>query len=130
MKVYYNKNLKEFARQNRNKPTYAEKWLWNMFKKKNLGYDFHRQKPLGNYIADFYCYELKLVIEVDGITHEKPEVLENDKRKDAYFKSIGLRVLRFTDEEVVGGSVIVEKKIKDYIREIKGEQPTHPLTPS
>lgn len=116
MKIYYNKYLKGLARQNRNNPTFAEKILWSMLRSKQLGYDFHRQKPIGQYIADFYCHELKLVIEVDGITHTEPEVQENDKRKENYFREIGLNILRFNDEEVVGGRVIVEKQIKDYIK--------------
>ena len=87
--------------------------------KQLLGYDFHRQKPLGNFIADFYCYQLKLVIEIDGISHDDAEVIENDKRKDYYFKSIGLNILRFTDDEVNGNGSLVEKKIIKYIEDFE-----------
>jgi very-short-patch-repair endonuclease len=87
------------------------------------GFDFHRQKPIGNFIADFYCFKLKLVIEIDGITHVDIDVKENDKNKDKYFKELGLNVLRFTDEEVLGNWNIVERTINEYIM-------THPPTPS
>jgi very-short-patch-repair endonuclease len=124
MKIHYNPNLTELARDLRNNMTNAEKSVWRMLKVKQLmGYDFHRQKPIGNFIADFYCYDLKLVIEIDGISHTDENVKANDKRKEEYFNLIGLKVLRFTDEEVFGNWHIVESKIKAYI-------PTHPLTPS
>jgi len=65
--IPYNPNLKELARKLRNDSTLGEVLLWNEIKSKKLyGYDFQRQKPLLNYIADFYCYELALVIEIDG----------------------------------------------------------------
>jgi very-short-patch-repair endonuclease len=124
MKIYYNPNLTELARELRNNMTNAEKSVWRMLKGKQLmGYDFHRQKPIGNFIADFYCHDLKLVIEIDGISHTDEKVKANDKRKEEYFNLIGLKVLRFTDEEVFGNWDIVESKIKAYIT-------THPLTPS
>jgi very-short-patch-repair endonuclease len=67
----YNPKLKELARQLRNNSTFAEVLLWNELKNKQIkGYDFHRQKPILNYILDFFCSELKLAIEVDGLTHD------------------------------------------------------------
>ena len=122
MKVHYNQKLIELARNLRNNMTNAEKDVWRMIKGQQiLGYDFHRQKPIGNFIADFYCHQLKLVIEIDGISHEEAEVIENDKRKDYYFKSIGLNILRFTDDEVFGNWGMVEKKIKKYIEDYEKE---------
>ena len=68
--IYYNKNLKAFSRKLRNNSTLSEVLLWSELKgRKILGYRFTRQKPLGKYIADFYCFELKLVIEIDGESH-------------------------------------------------------------
>ena len=118
MKVHYNQKLIVLARNLRNNMTNAEKDVWRMIKGRQiLGYDFHRQKPIGNFIADFYCHQLKLVIEIDGISHEEAEVIENDKRKDYYFNSIGLNILRFTDDEVFGNWGLVEKKIRKYIED-------------
>ncbi len=88
-----------------------------MLKGKQInGFDFHRQKPIGNFIADFYCYALRLVIEVDGITHEDKKVQINDKRKDEYFTEIGLTVMRFTDDEVIGNSDLVERRIREFAK--------------
>jgi len=122
MKVHYNHKLLENARYLRNNMTNAEKDTWRMLRGKQIsGYDFHRQKPIGNFIADFYCHSLKLVIEIDGISHEEKEVIENDKRKNEYFASIGLNILRFTDDEVFGNWGLVEKKIRNYIDEYEKE---------
>jgi very-short-patch-repair endonuclease len=117
MKILYNPNLVELARQLRINMTHAEKAVWRMLKGDQMeGFDFHRQKPIGNYIADFYCHDLKLVIEIDGITHEDALVKEKDKRKEEYFVSIGLNVLRFSDDIVLGNWGMVEREIKEYIR--------------
>ncbi|MFC2131328.1 endonuclease domain-containing protein [Bacteroidota bacterium] len=117
MKLYYNPKLKELARELRNKPTHAEKSLWYALKGDTMkGYDFHRQKPLGNFIYDFFCFDLKLLIEVDGATHEEEEVKINDKSKDEYAKSIGLNIIRLTDVEVLGNPNKVVKKIEDFIK--------------
>ncbi len=66
-----------------------------------MGYDFHRQKPLLEYIADFYCYELELVIELDGYTHNFEEVLARDETKQKALENLGLTIIRFADPEVL-----------------------------
>ena len=83
------------------------------------GYDFHRQKPLLNYIADFYCYELKLVIEVDGASHDLEVVQAKDRIKQKELEDIGLTVLRFKDEEVFGDLNGVLKRIEDFVAEFE-----------
>ncbi len=119
-KLKYNPKLKEYARQLRNNPTYAEKTLWYSLRGKQLkGYDFDRQKPLGEFIFDFYCYKLKLVIEVDGITHEDEDVKQNDKLKDEFIASISFNILRFTDDEVLGNGNMVVRKIVEYIEKFE-----------
>jgi len=68
--IPYNPKLKQLARKLRNKSTKSEVLLWNYLKGKQIkGFDFHRQKPIGNYIVDFYCSELLLAIEIDGESH-------------------------------------------------------------
>ncbi|GAB4243523.1 MAG: hypothetical protein Tsb0034_21430 [Ekhidna sp.] len=80
--IPYNPKLKELARYLRNNSTQSEILLWKYLKGKHMhGYDFHRQKPLLNYIADFYCYELKLVIELDSYTHKFEEAVKKDLKK-------------------------------------------------
>jgi very-short-patch-repair endonuclease len=83
MKVQYNPKLKQLARQLRNNSTKAEIVLWQHLKgNKMMGHDFHRQKPIDNFIADFYCNSLKLIIEVDGYSHDIDEVYQNDLKKE------------------------------------------------
>ncbi len=84
-----------------------------------MGYDFHRQKPLLNFIADFFCHELKLVIELDGYTHQFEEVTAKDQIKQDEFESLGLTVLRFTDEEVMKDINNVLRPIEIYIEEFE-----------
>jgi len=77
--IPYNKNLKDFSRKLRNNQTLGETLLWMELQKKQMrGYQFNRQKPLGNYIVDFYCKKLSLVIEIDGGSHDFEEIMVKD----------------------------------------------------
>ena len=98
----YNKNLKQPSRQLRKDMTDAERRLWAKIRMKQLkGYQFYRQKPIGDYIVDFFCPRAKLVIEVDGSQHSSDEMTEYDRIRDEYMKSLGLRVLRFTNTDIL-----------------------------
>jgi very-short-patch-repair endonuclease len=83
--------------------------------KQMYGYDFHRQKPLLDFIVDFYCYELNLVIELDGITHHFEDTQLNDTHKEDTLKSMGLHIIRFLDEEVMDDIDNVLRTIEAYI---------------
>jgi very-short-patch-repair endonuclease len=100
----YNKNLKEISRNLRSKPTEAERCLWNRLKLKHLGLIFHRQKPIGDYIVDFYCSEARLVVEVDGDYHLNAETSANDEVRDETMRNLGLTVLRFSNTEVLNNT--------------------------
>lgn len=114
--IPYNPALKELARDLRNNSTKSEIHLWLQLKGKVNGkYDFHRQKPIDNYIADFFCHELSLVIELDGITHNWEETQAKDYEKECRFNQLGLNVLRFTDKEVLSKNSSVFKTILAYI---------------
>lgn len=81
--------------------TDAERLLWSRIRRKQLkGYQFYRQKIIDNYIVDFYCPKTKLIIELDGGQHYEEQGLKRDKKRDAYLKNIGLKVLRFSDRDV------------------------------
>lgn len=81
--------------------TDAEKTLWLKIRSKQLkGYRFYRQKPLGNFIVDFYCPKVNLVIELDGGQHYSEEGKAKDNQRDSYLKGMGLHILRFSDREV------------------------------
>ncbi len=81
------------------------------------GYDFHRQKPLGRHIADFFCHELMLAIEVDGSSHLLEEVKQKDLIKEESLNSLGVNLLRFTDHQVFEEIDNVLKTIDDYINQ-------------
>ncbi|MFA5309199.1 MAG: endonuclease domain-containing protein [Dehalococcoidales bacterium] len=98
----YNPKLKQLSRELRKNMTDAEKVLWSKLRMKQLqGLLFSRQKPLGAYIADFYCYQAKLVIEVDGGQHFTNDSVEYDRIRDEFMGSLGLTVLRFTNTDVL-----------------------------
>lgn len=79
------------------------------------GYDFHRQKPIDNFILDFFCHELMLGIEVDGYSHELVEVQQKDRVKELAMSSFGITILRFTDHQVLRDMENVLRIIEDYI---------------
>ena len=82
--------------------TDAEQRLWARLRRKQvLGVQFYRQRPIGKYIADFYAPGARLIVEVDGSQHAELAQAEHDKRRTAYFKQIGLRILRFNDRQVL-----------------------------
>ena len=95
---FYNKNLIHLARANRKGGNLAEALLWRELKKSKLGVSFVRQQTIGNYIADFYCREKKLVVEIDGSSHDNK--YEYDKARDEYMKKLGMCVLRISDKDI------------------------------
>lgn len=112
--IPYNKNLKTFSREHRNNSTRAEILFWNCVKAAKFnGHKFNRQKPLGNYIADFFCKKLNLVVEIDGITHENRQV--EDMIRQQNLESMGLKVVRFTDDEVIGNIDAVMNELEVFI---------------
>ncbi len=127
-KIYYNPKLKELARQLRNNSTKSEIKLWGHLKGKQLnGYDFHRQKPIDNYIIDFFCSKLKIAIELDGYTHGFEEVFQKDKVKMQRLNELGITVLRFKDEDVSNNIEGVLENIKDLLQ--RKNTPLNPLSP-
>ena len=99
----YNKNLKKPSRDLRNNMTDAEKCLWSKLRAKQiLGLQFYRQKPLLNFIVDFYCPAANVVIECDGGQHFTDEGLEADRVRDEALAQFGLKVLRFDNGQVIG----------------------------
>lgn len=109
--------IKENARQLRKNPTKQEKILWDYLRNRQiLGKYFRRQHPYGIYILDFYCFESKLVIEVDGLIHlYNPEY---DLERDEYLESSGLKVLRFNNDDIDYRIESVILKIKFILSEL------------
>lgn len=98
----YNKNLKQPSRELRKNMTDAELLLWARLRKKQVKrVQFYRQKPLGNYIVDFYCPAANLVVEVDGGQHYTEEGKMKDRERGTYLASLDLKVLRFSNVDVL-----------------------------
>ena len=122
--ILYNPRLKELARRLRNNSTKSEIKLWQCLKGKQMhGYDFHRQKPIGNFILDFFCHELMLGIELDGITHHFEDVQIRDKIKESKLNDLGITVLRFKDEDVYYRIEDVLEAIERYVTEFEKHTP-------
>jgi len=112
----YNRNLKQLSRQLRDNMTDAERHLWAKIRMKQIkGYRFYRQKPIGDYIVDFFCPGAKLIIEIDGSQHLVGETLEYDRIRDDYLSSFGLRVLRFNNIDVLTNTDGVVERIEEEI---------------
>ena len=117
---YYNKVLKPFASENRKRMTKAEACLWkHSLRAKQTGYTFNRQRPVLNYIADFMCKPLKLIIEVDGGTHFLESVKQNDKIRQQNLEQEGFTVIRFTNNEVLTDIGTVIEKILETIKKLE-----------
>lgn len=105
------------ARKLRKQETLAEKVLWRRLKaKKCYGLKFRRQHALHNYIADFYCHEQRLVIEVDGMIHNLQIQFEHDQNRTAELQRLGIRILRFTNEQVMNNLSSVVEEIIDFVK--------------
>jgi len=120
--IPYNPHLKEKARYLRNNSTFTEIMLWNYLKNKQLkGYDFHRQKPVGDFIVDFFCNELMLALEVDGESHYGNG--EHDVQRQNKIEQFGISFLRFDDMEVQHNLDGVLKKIEEWIEKHEAIHP-------
>ena len=118
--IPYNPKLTQLAKKLRNESTETEIYLWLKLKGKQMyGYDFHRQKPIDNYILDFFCYDLMLGIEVDGYSHEILEVYNKDIVKEKRMNELGITILRFSDFEVLRDMENVIRAIEFYILEFE-----------
>jgi very-short-patch-repair endonuclease len=118
MIIKYRRELKQLARGLRRQSTKAEALLWSGLKGKQiLGYRFNRQKPIGNYIVDFYCHELRLVVEIDGISHN--EKLNSDQRRQNELEKLGFRVIRMYDDDVCQDANAAIRFIADWIERNK-----------
>ncbi len=99
--IQYNKKLTALARENRKNPTAPERKMWNeVLRMRHFAdYKFSRQKPIADFIVDFYCSELRLAIEIDGDTH--PEAVKYDAARTAALNATGITVVRYANDEVL-----------------------------
>jgi len=116
----YNPALKQRAREMRNNSTKGEIKFWcELLRKKQAGYKFYRQKIINHFIVDFYCAKLKIVIEIDGTSHEGKE--EYDKRRESVLESLELKVIRYNDLQVLNNFHLAEQDFKKQIKSRKLE---------
>ena len=126
--ITYRKYLRLKAKENRRSMNKIEARLWYdvLSNRKMLGFRFLRQKPLSNYIVDFYCHELKMVVEVDGRSHD--DQMEYDIKRTIDLEEVGLIVIRYTNLEVMQQLDGVYLDLKDRIeiraRELKKTNPS------
>ncbi|MFK5890687.1 MAG: vitamin B12 dependent-methionine synthase activation domain-containing protein [Flavobacteriaceae bacterium] len=111
--------LKEFALSMRDKPTESERILWNYLKNKQLkGFKFRRQHIIGKYIADFVCLKRRLIIELDGKIHQIPENKESDEIRTAWLEEKGFKVIRFSNEAIIGN---IENALKTILEVLNNQ---------
>lgn len=116
----YRRDLKLLSRKLRSNLTDAERVVWQRLRNRQLhGMQFYRQKPLLDYIVDFYCPRAHLVVEIDGKQHLEADGFADDRLRDAGLASIGLRVLRFNNIEVLGDTDAVILVIASAIQGLK-----------
>lgn len=118
--IKYNPKLKILARKLRKNSTLGEILLWQAIRGKKLDYEFHRQVPVDQYIADFYCHELMLAIEIDGLSHNFTYDL--DKARQQKLENLGIHFLRFQEKDVRSNLEGVVLSIKEWIREAKSNE--------
>ncbi len=120
-KIFNRKSQKEKRRYLRNNATTAEKKLWQYLRKSQLNeFKFRRQHGIGNYIVDFYCPELRLVVEVDGEIHNTKEAQEYDSERTKYLQEYNISVIRFRNQEVFND---VESVLQAIVEKAKATTP-------
>jgi very-short-patch-repair endonuclease len=124
----YKSHLKDKARQLRKNWTDSEAALWSRLRNKQLlGIQFYRQKPIGEYIVDFFASRARLVVEVDGAQHLGADHTLKDRERDGHLISLGLKVLRFTSREVlIESDAVVEAIYRTVAQQLNAEIPPIP----
>ncbi|MBD0833510.1 endonuclease domain-containing protein [Aestuariibaculum sediminum] len=115
--IPYNPELRALARQLRKNSTLPEILLWQNIKNRTLGFQFHRQVPMLNYIVDFYCHEIGLAIEIDGRSHDHSFLY--DAKRQHELEKYGVRFLRISNEEIMKNMFSVLLVIEEKIKEIQ-----------
>ncbi len=97
--------------------TEAEKLLWRKLRNRQVkGYRFRRQHPIRDFVVDFFCYDAKLIVELDGDVHNDPFQMERDKERTKVLKDLGLTEIRFSNDEVFNNPDEVVSKIADHLK--------------
>jgi very-short-patch-repair endonuclease len=115
-----NPKLLQFARDMRKQPTDAEAKLWSILRGRTLaGFKFRRQYQIAGYILDFYCARCRVAVELDGGQHTDPDSIEYDRRRTEKLGEHGIRVIRFSDRDLLKETQLIAEEI---FRQIEGQQ--------
>jgi very-short-patch-repair endonuclease len=111
--------LFSLASHMRMNPTEAERVMWKILRRfRRSGFPFRRQHPIEFYIADFYCHKLRLVIEVDGEIHTDKDIQNHDESRTGELERFGIKVLRFTNNQILNDGNLVAEEIISTIKEL------------
>ena len=114
--LFYNPKTKEKRRALRKNQTRAEIIIWETLRnRKFCNLKFRRQHGIGYYIADLYCAEKKIVVEIDGDSHYNLDAIEYDEKRTIFFNSLGIQVIRFGNNDVYNNLESVKEKLMDFI---------------
>ena len=114
------------VRELRRQETQAEKLAWHLLRDRRAGMKFRRQFPIGSFVVDFYSFDLRLAVELDGSAHAQPSQMKKDRAKDDYLRSLGIRGLRLPNGLVTEDPEQFVKKIRERSGSPIG--PKKPLT--
>ena len=109
--------LRDYARGMRKQPSRAERAVWEIVRDQRLGFKFRRQRPIDRYIADFACMEAKLVVEIDGASHDLADQIEYDAERTSRLNALGWRVVRLRDALVLSDPSAAAALILEVLRQ-------------
>ena len=116
--MHYNQGNVEFARNLRKEMTPWERKLWYCYLNR-YPVRFHRQKPIGRFIADFYCAKANLIVELDGGGHYNPETKQKDEKRTIELERIGLKIVRFSNRDIdknfIGVCTVIDREVKNRL---------------
>ena len=119
-----NPKLRSFAKEQRSIPTRAEDLFWQQVRAGRFhGYKFKRQVPIAPYIVDFLCTEARVIVELDGAPHDTPGQKAHDERRDAFLRGQGFRILRFSNDLMLGNGNLVLDSVRQAIEAEFGPSP-------
>lgn len=122
MRLHYRKYLKSYSQELRKSGNLSEVLLWHELKKNKLGIRFLRQRPIGRHIVDFYCHRLNLAIEIDGKASHDNKIAEDETRQKI-LESLGIKIIRFRDEDIRYNLSGVVEELKDKILRLADSPP-------
>lgn len=116
-RIFNSRLYRQRRKELRNRPSKAEIVLWGYLRKSQLlDMKFRRQQGVGRFVVDFYCPDLKLAIEVDGDTHYKKSEIIRDRQRQRWIESLGIHVIRFTNDQVIQDTYTVLCALRVFIR--------------